>query len=45
MIKNFINIFHAFIIAGVLFSFSGCGFKANPVYKPNDKQQEKTQQQ
>lgn len=44
MIKNFINIFHAFIIAGVLFSFSGCGFKADPVYKPSDKQQ-KTQQQ
>jgi predicted small lipoprotein YifL len=39
MIKNFVNIFHAFIIAGVLFSFSGCGFKANPVYKPSDKQQ------
>ncbi|WP_265735152.1 hypothetical protein [Aliarcobacter cryaerophilus] len=44
MIKNFVNIFHAFIIAGVLFSFSGCGFKANPVYKPSDKQ-ETTQQQ
>ncbi len=45
MIKSFINIFHAFIIAGVLFSFSGCGYKGDRVYKPNDKQQEKTQQQ
>ena len=45
MSKNIVKFFHTIIIAGVLFSFSGCGFKANPVYKPNDKQQEKTQQQ
>ncbi|QKF73008.1 hypothetical protein AFAEC_0833 [Aliarcobacter faecis] len=39
MSKNVINFFHTLIIAGVLFSFSGCGYKADPVYKPNDKQQ------
>ncbi|AXK48775.1 hypothetical protein ATR_0909 [Aliarcobacter trophiarum LMG 25534] len=44
MVKNFINIFHVLIIAGVLFSFSGCGYKADPVYAPSDNQQ-KTQQQ
>lgn len=43
MSKNIVNFFHAIIIAGVLFSFSGCGFKADPVYKPSNKQESKQQ--
>ncbi|QKF58987.1 hypothetical protein ACNSOP_08430 [Aliarcobacter lanthieri] len=43
MSKYFINFFHSLIIAGVLFSFSGCGYKADPVYSPNDKQETKQQ--
>ncbi len=45
MIKNFINMIHAFIIAGAVFIYSGSGFKAIPVYKPCDRQQETTEQQ
>ncbi|QEP40753.1 hypothetical protein APORC_1154 [Arcobacter porcinus] len=32
MSKNFINIFHGVIIAIFIFSFSACGYKADPVY-------------
>jgi len=32
MTKYFIHFFHAVIIAGVLLSFSGCGYKGPPVY-------------
>ena len=39
MIKNFINIFHIAIIAVSLLVFSGCGYKSNPVYEPNNNQE------
>ncbi len=39
MVKNVVKFFHTLIIAGILFSFSGCGYKADPVYKPNTQQQ------
>ena len=32
MTKYFIHFFHVFIIAGVLLSFSACGYKGSPVY-------------
>ena len=32
MCKNLINFFHAVIIAGVLLSLSGCGYKSAPMY-------------
>lgn len=35
MTKYFINFFHALIIAGFILSFSGCGYKADPVYVPD----------
>jgi len=43
MSKNIVNFFHTLIIAGVLFSFSGCGYKADPVYKPSNSQETKQQ--
>ena len=43
MTKYFTNFFHTLIIAGVLFSFSGCGYKADPIYAPSDKQETKQQ--
>ncbi len=30
--KNIINFFHALIIAGILLSLNGCGYKAPPTY-------------
>ena len=36
MTKYFINFFHTLIIAGFILSFSGCGFKDDPVYVPTD---------
>jgi hypothetical protein len=38
MTKNFINFFHAIIIAGFILSFSGCGYKAPPVYVEDNKE-------
>ncbi|WP_265588967.1 hypothetical protein [Candidatus Marinarcus aquaticus] len=38
MSKNFVNFFHAAIIAVFLLSLSGCGYKADPVYV-NEQQQ------
>jgi len=32
MRKYIINFFHAFIIAGILLSFSACGYKGSPTY-------------
>ncbi|GGD46437.1 hypothetical protein GCM10012288_20840 [Malaciobacter pacificus] len=32
MTKNFIHFFHVVIIAGILLSVSGCGYKGDPVY-------------
>lgn len=43
MSKNIVNFFHTLIIAGVLFSFSGCGYKADPVCKPSNSQETKQQ--
>ncbi len=41
MCKNIINFFHAVIIAGVLLSLSGCGYKAPPVYVDDTKKEQK----
>jgi len=38
MTKYFINFFHALIIAGFILSFSGCGYKDDPIYLPKDTQ-------
>ncbi|WP_258239452.1 lipoprotein [Arcobacter sp. LA11] len=38
MTKNFIHFFHAIIIAGVLLSFGGCGYKGPPVYEGDKKE-------
>jgi predicted small lipoprotein YifL len=38
MRKNIVYFFHACIIASFLLSFSGCGYKADPVYV-NDQEQ------
>jgi len=40
MSKNIINFFHAFIIAGILLSVSGCGFKGPPVYVDDTKKEQ-----
>lgn len=32
MTKYFINFFHMLIVAGFILSFSGCGYKGDPVY-------------
>ncbi|WP_267285272.1 hypothetical protein [Halarcobacter mediterraneus] len=39
MTKYFVNFFHTLIIAGILLSFSGCGYKDNPTYVDNNKKQ------
>jgi len=44
MSKYFSNFFHALIIASFLSLLSGCGYKADPVYVPNDNQQTSTKQ-
>ena len=36
MTKYFINFFHTLIIAGFILSFSGCGYKDNPIYLAPD---------
>ncbi|MDD4329302.1 MAG: hypothetical protein PHD79_05055 [Aliarcobacter sp.] len=36
MTKYFINFFHGLIIAGFILSFSGCGYKGDPVYIQED---------
>ncbi|WP_164969307.1 lipoprotein [Halarcobacter anaerophilus] len=38
MTKYFIQFFHVVIIAGILLSLSGCGYKAPPTYV-DDKQE------
>ena len=38
MSKNFASIFHAIIITLFILSFSGCGYKGDPVYV-NDKKE------
>ncbi len=40
MTKYFINFFHGLIIAGFILSFSGCGYKADPIYIKKDVQAE-----
>ncbi|MDD3007949.1 MAG: hypothetical protein PHQ70_03655 [Arcobacter sp.] len=36
MTKYFINFFHTLIIAGFILSFSGCGYKDDPIYLQSD---------
>ena len=43
MSKNVINFFHACIITSFLLSLSGCGYKADPVYVDEEKQEQKQQ--
>jgi predicted small lipoprotein YifL len=38
MTKYFINFFHTLIIAGFILSFSGCGYKGDPIYIKKDAQ-------
>ena len=38
MTKYFINFFHTLIIAGFILSFSGCGYKGDPIYVKKDAQ-------
>ncbi|WP_298753148.1 hypothetical protein [uncultured Arcobacter sp.] len=38
MSKNFVSIFHAVIITLFILSFSGCGYKAPPVYVDDTKE-------
>ena len=33
MIQNFTNVFHTVIITVSILVFTGCGYKADPVYK------------
>ena len=40
MTKYFINFFHGLIIAGFILSFSGCGYKGDPIYVKKDVQAE-----
>jgi len=40
MRKNIINFFHTVIIAGVLLSLSGCGYKKPPVYVDDTKKEQ-----
>ncbi|CAM3588967.1 MULTISPECIES: hypothetical protein [Arcobacter] len=44
MTKYFINFFHGLIIAGFILSFSGCGYKADPVYVPSKSSVEESNQ-
>ncbi len=39
-VKNLRCIFHLSIIAVILFSFAGCGYKANPYYEQEVKEKE-----
>ena len=45
MTKYFINFFHTLIIAGFILSFSGCGYKDNPIYLPTDSSIEQNNQE
>lgn len=55
MTKYFTNFFHALIVASFILSFSGCGWKGDPIYvspeqkikneKKLEQQQEKARQQ
>ncbi|KLE08957.1 hypothetical protein AF79_07025 [Aliarcobacter butzleri L354] len=40
MTKYFTNFFHTLIIASFILSFSGCGYKADPIYVSSDKQEQ-----
>ncbi len=40
MTKYFINFFHTLIVAGFILSFSGCGYKGDPIYIKKDAQVE-----
>jgi len=44
MTKYFINFFHVLIIASFILSFSGCGYKADPIYVPADSSTEQNTQ-
>jgi len=37
MTKYFIQFFHTLIISGFILSFSGCGYKGDPVYIDKNK--------
>lgn len=41
MTKNFIQFFHVVIIAGILLSANGCGYKGDPVYVKTQKEVKK----
>lgn len=43
MTKYFTNFFHIAIIAGILLSINGCGYKGDPVYTNKDTKIEKKQ--
>lgn len=45
MTKYFINFFHTLIIAGFILSFSGCGYKDNPIYLAPDSSVAKSNQE